>query len=549
MIRPWVWFVLLLAVNSGAVAQSVEPEVVAPEGEAAPALNSDRRELSVLRPREAAALNDTGANGEIYTTSPPAPYTGTGVLLLAKSGTPDILNRLGTATSASEFLVFDSADFPLLTVTGDRKVGIGTRAPSEALHIVKDGTAAARVRIDNANTAGSASVLFTDGTAVRGELASFGSATGSAKTNLLQLWNYSGGAMVFGLADPAVAAPSNNFERMRIKADGAVGIGTSSPSHRLTVVNTVDKLAAISASTATTVEDSLAQADQALLAVATQTVGAGVAHTGKVIGTISRAWLDGAGRADDAIGLSIEAGVRPAATGSVARARGVFVNIPDSDGTVETAYGFMVGSIVAQAAYGVYLSDMNGTATAYGIYQVGKNDPNYFAGNVGIGVTAPTRALEVAGDAHFSGTVTGHNIKAKYQDVAEWVPATADLAPGTVVVLNPSRDNEVMMSGTPYDTTVAGVVSEQPGLSLGEEGEGKEQIATTGRVKVRADARRAPIRVGDLLVTSSTPGTAMRSEPVALDGHAFHRPGTIIGKALQPLPDGVGEILVLLSMQ
>jgi hypothetical protein len=29
----------------------------------------------------------------------------------------------------------------------------------------------------------------------------------------------------------------------------------------------------------------------------------------------------------------------------------------------------------------------------------------------------------------------------------------------------------------------------------------------------------------------------------------MHRPGTIIGKALEPLDNGVGEILVLLSLQ
>ena len=69
------------------------------------------------------------------------------------------------------------------------------------------------------------------------------------------------------------------------------------------------------------------------------------------------------------------------------------------------------------------------------------------------------------------------------------------------------------------------------------------------RVKVRVDARKVAIRVGDLLVTSDTPGTAMRSEPMSINGRPFHQPGTIIGKALEPLQDGVGEILVLLSMQ
>jgi hypothetical protein len=41
----------------------------------------------------------------------------------------------------------------------------------------------------------------------------------------------------------------------------------------------------------------------------------------------------------------------------------------------------------------------------------------------------------------------------------------------------------------------------------------------------------------------------MRSEPVSFGGVAMHRPGTIIGKALEPLEKGTGEILVLLSLQ
>jgi len=52
-----------------------------------------------------------------------------------------------------------------------------------------------------------------------------------------------------------------------------------------------------------------------------------------------------------------------------------------------------------------------------------------------------------------------------------------------------------------------------------------------------------------LLVTSNVPGTAMYSEPIEIAGLKIHRPGTIIGKALEPLQSGGGEILVLLSLQ
>jgi hypothetical protein len=165
-------------------------------------------------------------------------------------------------------------------------------------------------------------------------------------------------------------------------------------------------------------------------------------------------------------------------------------------------------------------------------------------GLIGIGTADPLSMFHVAGDIRVDG-----NIAAKYQDVAEWVPATANVEPGTVVVLNASRSNEVMASMTAYDTAVAGVVSSQPGIILGEEGESKEKIATTGRVRVKVDATANPIKVGDLLVTSGKSGRAMKSTPLDLGGIAIHRPGTIIGKALEPLAKGEGEILVLLSMQ
>jgi hypothetical protein len=170
-------------------------------------------------------------------------------------------------------------------------------------------------------------------------------------------------------------------------------------------------------------------------------------------------------------------------------------------------------------------------------------------GNVGIGTTNPTKKLEVNGDANVTGTITAGTINAKYQDVAEWVPTTHALSSGTVVVLNPTQSNQVMASAQAYDTRVAGVISEKPGITLGEAGADRVLVATTGRVLVKVDATRGPIHVGDLLVTSDQEGVAMKSVPVNLGGIELHRPGTIIGKALEPLEKGKGEILVLLSLQ
>jgi len=117
------------------------------------------------------------------------------------------------------------------------------------------------------------------------------------------------------------------------------------------------------------------------------------------------------------------------------------------------------------------------------------------------------------------------------------------------VVLDSSKINHVILSTKQYDTSLAGVISERPGISLGEASGNKVLVATTGRVLVNVDTTHGPIHVGDLLVTSEVPGVAMKSVPVELGGVQIHRPGTILGKALESLESGSGRILVLLSLQ
>lgn len=196
---------------------------------------------------------------------------------------------------------------------------------------------------------------------------------------------------------------------------------------------------------------------------------------------------------------------------------------------------------VGDTVYGLYTSGSGGVVN-YGVYSAAGT--NFFSGNVGIGTTSPNNKLHVAGSI----TVDG-NINAKYQDVAEWVESSQELTAGTVVVLDPDKNNQVVASTQSYDSRVAGVISKQPGIALGDRGEGRVLVAATGRVKVKVDATNGPIKIGDLLVTSDKEGLAMKSMPVEFGGVRMHRPGTLIGKALEPLASGTGEILVLLSLQ
>jgi hypothetical protein len=165
-------------------------------------------------------------------------------------------------------------------------------------------------------------------------------------------------------------------------------------------------------------------------------------------------------------------------------------------------------------------------------------------GSVGIGIALPQAALHVAGNVIVDG-----NIGAKYQDVAEWVDADAPLEPGTIVTIDVDATNRVTSSSGSYDQAIAGAISAQPGLVLGEAGEGRVLVAQSGRVRVKVDASFGAIKPGDLLVTSPTKGHAMKSVPVDIGGFQMHRPGTVLGKALEGLAEGQGDILALLTLQ
>ena len=79
--------------------------------------------------------------------------------------------------------------------------------------------------------------------------------------------------------------------------------------------------------------------------------------------------------------------------------------------------------------------------------------------------------------------------------------------------------------------------------------QGKAPLALVGIVPVKVSAENGAIQPGDLLTTSAIPGHAMKATPVDLGGVPIYRPGTIIGKALEPLGAGTGVIRALITLQ
>jgi hypothetical protein len=163
------------------------------------------------------------------------------------------------------------------------------------------------------------------------------------------------------------------------------------------------------------------------------------------------------------------------------------------------------------------------------------------SGNVGVGEANPQAALHVAGDAWATGT-----FQSVGGDCSEQFPVKTYAEPGSVMIM--TEDGQLEPSSATYDKRAAGVVSGAGGLSPGivlngGGGEGRQPIALSGRVFCKVDAGSCAVQVGDLLTTSSTPGHAM----AATDQTRAY--GTVIGKALAPLPYGTGLIPILVSLQ
>ena len=97
------------------------------------------------------------------------------------------------------------------------------------------------------------------------------------------------------------------------------------------------------------------------------------------------------------------------------------------------------------------------------------------------------------------------------------------------------------LSTKPYDTGVAGIISPNPAFHIKSSDTGTP-IALAGRVLAKASAENGPIRRGDLLTTSSTEGHLMKC--VSRE-KCF---GALVGKALEPLDQGKGKIMVLVTL-
>lgn len=186
-------------------------------------------------------------------------------------------------------------------------------------------------------------------------------------------------------------------------------------------------------------------------------------------------------------------------------------------------------------------------------------------GNVGIGTASPGAKLEVNGTVKLSsgsgGYITfadgsiqstayaGITCGGDYADSVDVAGERKHYEPGDVLVLTSDGNGDVGKSSRPYSTLVAGIYSTRPG-TVGRRqttdpktANNEIPMAMVGIVPTKVSAENGPIHRGDLLVTASLEGYAMKGTDRS------RMLGAVVGKAMGELQSGKGSIEVLVTLQ
>jgi len=251
-------------------------------------------------------------------------------------------------------------------------IGIGTSSPLSLLHITGNVGATDILRLGNTDaTDGRSTILFT-----------------SSKGP--QSWQFGenpgGGVGIFGLRDMTTSGFPIRFV---VNTSGYMGIGTAAPTFLLSVGGNAS---------------SVTGGQSSVQYIPSSTSGIYGGHVTQLIASpaaASSAYYYGVySEAGDGTGVTsnITSSITAFAGSTIHRGTG---NIGTLTTFLATTPVIVNGGTVTNA-YGLYINTIKSTGitNSYGIFQSSATDPNYFAGNVGIGLANPQNKLDVNGTIH-----------------------------------------------------------------------------------------------------------------------------------------------------
>ena len=116
--------------------------------------------------------------------------------------------------------------------------------------------------------------------------------------------------------------------------------------------------------------------------------------------------------------------------------------------------------------------------------------------------------------------------------------------PGDILIVSDKGKSLLTRSTKKYFKGVIGIISGNPSIIINNSDSEKKiyPVVLAGKTLCRIDARQKAVKPGDLIVTSDTPGCGMAG---VID--SFDKIGTVIGKALDSLDNGIGTIPVFVA--
>jgi hypothetical protein len=223
------------------------------------------------------------------------------------------------------------------------------------------------------------------------------------------------------------------------------------------------------------------------------------------------------------------------------------------DGTGSAIYGWVPNYGTGRAAYFRNFNTANSQAvvsvtnvgTGTGVF-VNHTGPS---GNIAVfqSASANVTRIDKTGKGFFNGGT--QNSGADLAEAFDVEGNSSEYEPGDILVISTDTDRTVEKSSKAYSTLVAGVYATKPGVLLTEEDIdseliGKVPMGVVGVIPTKVCLEGGNIKRGDLLVTSSKSGVAMKANPKKV------RIGQVIGKALQDYDQSsIGKIKVLVNIK